>query len=235
MPRLSIKRKQNPLTMIGYIGSKKISLLPVGQAPKPPAVIVFVQHLDDVTAAYGELIGPVSSVVVEWDDLEEDQKAGGTACVCVCGGGVRDWAQSRCGHLLFVELMQSLFPRGCLKKCGQEGADGKKHVVLVEISVQYCSPGWVCWQSITHRLQFERGSSSQMLPDWTEASCRANKQRAGVNISSWPAAQSTDMKSLTNTGENHKWSIFVFMYGVHAARLNIIRLVTVSTWHLLLL
>lgn len=80
-PRLSIKRKHNPLTVICNIRSKKISLLPVGQTAKPPAIIVFVQHLDDVTAAYGELIGPISSVVVEWDDLEEDHEAGETACV----------------------------------------------------------------------------------------------------------------------------------------------------------
>lgn len=63
-------RKYNPLTLICYIRSKKISLPPADQAPEPPLVVVFVQHLDDITAAYGQFIRPISSVVIKRDNLE---------------------------------------------------------------------------------------------------------------------------------------------------------------------
>ena len=69
----------NPLTLICYIRSKKISLLPVAQTPEPPVVVVFIQHLDDITAAYGQFIRTISSVVVERDDLEKEHKGGGVA------------------------------------------------------------------------------------------------------------------------------------------------------------
>ncbi len=70
----SMTRKYNPLTLICYIRSKKISLLPIGHTPKPPVVIVLVQHLDDIAAACGQLIRSISSVVIERDDLEEEQR-----------------------------------------------------------------------------------------------------------------------------------------------------------------
>lgn len=65
------RRKYNPLTLIYHIRSKKISLLPIDQATKPPIVIVLVQHLDDITTAYGQFIRPISSVVIQWDNLQD--------------------------------------------------------------------------------------------------------------------------------------------------------------------
>lgn len=45
--------------------------------PEPPGVIVFVQHLDDITAAEVQFIGPIGSIVVQRDDLEEEHGGGG--------------------------------------------------------------------------------------------------------------------------------------------------------------
>lgn len=75
---VSITRKYNPLTLICYVRSKKISLLPIGQTPKPPVVIVLVQHLDDIAAACSQLIRSISSVVIERDNLEKEHSGGGT-------------------------------------------------------------------------------------------------------------------------------------------------------------
>lgn len=45
---------------------------------------------------------------------------------------------------------------------------------------------------------------------------QTNNKEQVSNISSWTVAHSNDLRSLTDTGENHKWSIFVSVYGVHA-------------------
>ena len=55
-PHGEVLKYFHSLTMICYVGCQKISLLPVGQAPKPPVVIVFVEHLDGITTADGEFI-----------------------------------------------------------------------------------------------------------------------------------------------------------------------------------
>lgn len=60
--------------------SKKISLLPIGQTPEPPPLVVFVQHLDDITAAYGQFIRSIRFVVTERDDLEEEHRGGRVEC-----------------------------------------------------------------------------------------------------------------------------------------------------------
>lgn len=66
-----MKEKITLLTLINYIRSKEISLQTASQPAKPPALVVFVQDLDDVTAAKGELIRAVSVVVVECNNLEK--------------------------------------------------------------------------------------------------------------------------------------------------------------------
>lgn len=69
--------KWNLLTLISYVRSKEISLQAVIQTAKPPALVVFVQDLDDVTTAHGELVGTVSVVVVECNNLESRRNEGG--------------------------------------------------------------------------------------------------------------------------------------------------------------
>lgn len=69
--------KYNSLTLISYIRSKEISLQAVSQTAKPPALIVFVQDLDDVATANGELIRPVSVVVIEGNNLKLRRNEGG--------------------------------------------------------------------------------------------------------------------------------------------------------------
>lgn len=51
-------------TFISHIGCWEISFLSTDQSPKPPAVIVFVQHMDHITAAYRQLIRSIGSVLV---------------------------------------------------------------------------------------------------------------------------------------------------------------------------
>lgn len=68
--------KYNPLTLISYIRSKEISLQAVRQTAKPPALIVFVQDLDDVPTANGELVRTVGVVVVECNNLELRRNGG---------------------------------------------------------------------------------------------------------------------------------------------------------------
>lgn len=72
-----VKEKITLLTLINYIGSKEISLQTASQPAKPPALVVFVQDLDDVTAAKGELVRAVSFVVVECNNLEWRRNGGG--------------------------------------------------------------------------------------------------------------------------------------------------------------
>lgn len=71
------EEKYNPLTLISYIRSEEISLQTVSQAAKPPALIVFVQDLDDVATVNGELVRTVSVVVVECNNLEQRRNDGG--------------------------------------------------------------------------------------------------------------------------------------------------------------
>lgn len=73
----TIQGKYKPLTLICYMRSQKISLLPIGQTAEPPPLVVFVQHLDDITAAYGQFIRSIRFVVTERDNLEEEHRGGG--------------------------------------------------------------------------------------------------------------------------------------------------------------
>lgn len=81
-----VKKKITLLTLINYIRSKEISLQTAGQPAKPPALVVFVQDLDDVTAAKGELVRAVSFVVVECNNLESRRNGGwgGEVRPCDC-------------------------------------------------------------------------------------------------------------------------------------------------------
>lgn len=63
--------------MICHIGSQKVSLPAIGQTAQPPVVVVFEQHLDDVTAAQAEFIQSSGSVVVESDHLDGEHQGGG--------------------------------------------------------------------------------------------------------------------------------------------------------------
>lgn len=69
--------KENPLTLISDVRSKEISLQTVGQTAEPPALAVFVQDLDQVTPANGELVRSVCVVVVEHHNLEKRRNEGG--------------------------------------------------------------------------------------------------------------------------------------------------------------
>lgn len=57
--------------------SEEVSLLPIGQTAEPPPLVVFVQHLDDIAAAYGQFVRSIRFVVTERDDLEEEHRGGG--------------------------------------------------------------------------------------------------------------------------------------------------------------
>lgn len=86
--------KCNSLTLISYIRSKEISLQAVSQTAKPPALIVFVQDLDDVATANSELIRPVSVVVIEGNNLKLRRNEGG-----VRGVGHGMWVIGVCSSI----------------------------------------------------------------------------------------------------------------------------------------
>lgn len=65
----------NLLTRIFYIRRKKISLLPIFQASKPPILIVFVQYLDGITTANSQFIRAIRFVIVKRNNLGKEQRS----------------------------------------------------------------------------------------------------------------------------------------------------------------
>lgn len=123
--------KHNPLTLISYIRSKEISLQTVSQTAEPPALIVFVEDLDDVTAANGELVRTVSVVVVECNNLQSRRnERGGEARPCECQEcAASDGVQSRSKASAVAEQSQSLSLDGRLRKCSQgKGSERKRYI-----------------------------------------------------------------------------------------------------------
>ena len=56
-------------TLICSVRRWEVTLLPIGQTSEPPVVVVFVEHLDDVSSLEGQLVRAVGCVVVQRDHL----------------------------------------------------------------------------------------------------------------------------------------------------------------------
>lgn len=58
-------------TFLGHVTGGEESLLSVWQFSHPPVVVVFVQHRDNVTLEYRQLVRPLSSVIVHGYHLQD--------------------------------------------------------------------------------------------------------------------------------------------------------------------